>query len=124
MFCIYCGAKVADNAIFCMNCGKNIRNVSRENREENAVLILKIVRAEQWYVINPPIQIIVDGGKKYFIENGSSINISIMEGRHKILFSCAMRKKSVDINIVKNTALYVKFNRITGGIQVENYVSL
>lgn len=123
MFCSNCGTKVTDDAKFCVNCGQKLTPVSIEEKS-GARLTLRIVRAKQWYAVNPPIQIIIDERQNYSVENGKYIDIPVLAGRHYVLFSCAMRKKSLDINITQNTALYVKFNRVTGGIQVENYMSL
>lgn len=124
MFCVNCGAKLPDNVKFCTYCGQDMRGSSVENKPENAGVTLRIVRADQWYAVNPPIQIMIDGAQTCYVENGSSIDIPVLPGMHNIVFSFSIRKKAVNINITKNTALYVKFNRITGSIQVEDYVPL
>ena len=124
MFCSNCGTKVTDGAKFCTNCGQKLTSVQVKEEKSRGGMTLTIVRAKQWYAVNPPIQIIVDGQQNYSVENGMYIDIPILAGRHHILFSCAMRKKAIDVNITQNTALYVKFSRMTGGIQVENYMVL
>ncbi len=85
-------------------------------------LTLTIKRIEQWFAINPPIKILIDGKKKYEIENGNIIEIPISYGNHNIKFSCNIRDKIIDINVIENTFLEIGFNRITGSIEINSEV--
>ena len=94
MFCSNCGTKVTDGAKFCTNCGQKLTSVQVKEEKSRGGLTLRIVRAKQWYAVNPPIQITVDGQQNYSVENGMYIDIPILAGRHHILFFLCDAKES------------------------------
>lgn len=117
MFCSKCGNVITDNANFCLKCGQSVKQAPTESLNQR--YMLTIVRANQWFAINPPIKLIIDNNAKYEIENGKSINIPISVGTHTLSFSCSIRNKVVTVNISQNTEINVKWNRFTGGLVVE-----
>lgn len=121
MFCNKCGNQLIDGAKFCSMCGQPT-NQATNNTVENkgrGTFTLTINRANQWYAINPAVKIVVDGGAEYKIGNGETLNVPITAGPHKIAFSCSIRNKIVNINVIDNVILNIKWNRITGSLEVE-----
>lgn len=122
MFCINCGERLIENARFCAKCGQPV-HVKHQRRtvEQNAtneMCVLTVFRANQFYVINPPIKIDVDNQKQYTVENGESVCIPISKGMHRITFTVTIAKKIVDINITEDASMVLKMSRLTGDIIV------
>ena len=88
-------------------------------QNNSGMFTLTVNRANQWFAVNPSVKIVVDGKAEYSIENNSSINIPISAGAHNIAFSCSIRNKILDINVVGDMTLNMKWNRITGSLVVE-----
>jgi hypothetical protein len=87
------------------------------NISEDFTLIIN--RAKQWFAVNPAVKIIVDGNAEYKIDNGATLNIPISAGVHNLAFSCSIRNKIVNINVTDNVTLNIKWNRITGSLEVK-----
>lgn len=118
MFCTKCGASLPADAKFCIQCGQPITEQKTAQPFPNQLCTLTIVRANQWFAINPAIKIAIDGSASYEIKNGASLTIPVSMGVHNVAFSCSIRNKIVDVNVTGNMTLHVKFNRLTGGIDV------
>lgn len=80
---------------------------------------LTIIRANQWFAVNPAITIVIDGNAEYKIDNGATLSIPIAAGAHNIAFLCSFRSKTVNINATSDVTLNIKWNRTTGNIVVE-----
>lgn len=113
MFCTKCGEPLSDTAKFCTKCGQ-ATNLASNNQQ----YLLTIARAKQWFAVNPPVKIQIDGANVYTVESGKSINIPVNTGIHNVAFSCSIRNKVVEINVTQNMVLNIKFNRFTGSIEV------
>lgn len=121
MFCSQCGAEMADNAKFCTKCGSAAFPGDAKNERDTANVtrhVLTIVRQNQWFAINPDVEIIVDGVERYMLANGKSLELPIAPGKHNLAFYCTIRSRIVDINVYSDMTLNVKFNRITGSLEV------
>lgn len=121
MFCTKCGYEILGNVMFCPKCGQEISQLDSNTMEEAMArtYTLSIKRAEQWYLVNPPVKIVLDGETEYKIDSGEILNIPVSSGSHNIVFSSSIRKKIVDINVVGNVNLNLKWNRITGNLEVD-----
>ena len=121
MFCTKCGNHIVDGAKFCSKCGQSTNQAANNITGNNGVgtFTLTINRAKQWFAVNPAVKIIVDGGAEYKIDNGETLNIPITAGTHNIAFSCSIRNKIVNVNVSDNVALNIKWNRVTGSLEVE-----
>lgn len=121
MFCSKCGNQFVTQVKFCSKCGQPTNISSSEAQVQNSVRwgTLTITRAKQWFAINPAVRVILDGSAEYEIDNGSTLNIPISIGTHNIAFSCGMRNKIVNVNVVENVTLNIKWNRITGSLEVK-----
>lgn len=117
MFCSKCGAEIVDGARFCLSCGQAIGGGSHENTGTG--FVLTIIRAKQWFAVNPAVKAVVDGHAEYRIKNGESLDIPISAGLHRIEFSCSIRNKIVDIDVTGNSVLNLKWNRMTGSLEVK-----
>ena len=118
MFCSKCGNEIVAQAKFCSSCGQPV-SASNSGTSNNGSFTLTINRAKQWYAINPAIKVVVDGSAEYKIDNGSTLNIPVSGGTHNIAFSCSIRNKIVNVNVADNVTLNIKWNRITGSLEVE-----
>lgn len=121
MFCNKCGNEIVGNAKFCSKCGQAIISAANHavNSDNIGKFTLAIIRAKQWFIVNPAVKIIVDGSTEYKIDNGSMLNIPISAGAHNIAFSCFIRNKIVNVNVAGNVTLNIKWNRITGSLVVK-----
>lgn len=121
MFCNKCGNQIVDGAKFCSKCGQSTNQAANNITGNNGVgtFTLTINRAKQWFAVNPAVKIIVDGGDEYKIDNGETLNIPITAGTHNIAFSCSIRNKIVNVNVSDNVTLNIKWNRVTGSLEVE-----
>lgn len=121
MFCSKCGNEIPSQSKFCSKCGQSVVPTPNETVVSNNTVgyTLTINRAKQWFAINPAVKIVVDGNTEYKIDNGATLNIPIAAGTHNIAFSCSMRNKIVNINATSNVTLNIKWNRITGSLEVE-----
>lgn len=113
--CSECGKNFSDKASACPNCGMPLR------REDRGTYDVIITREKQWFLINPKIKITVDTVEEYSIANDSSITLPLTTGSHTILFSSGIRKTQTDINVTESMNINVKFNRVTGEIDVSGY---
>jgi len=121
MFCSKCGDEINTQSKFCPKCGHPVvlSNNTSSVQNNNKILTLTINRAKQWFAVNPAIKAVVDGKDEYKIDNGSTLHIPISAGMHNIAFSCSIRNKIVNVNVTDNTTLNIKWNRITGSLEVE-----
>lgn len=121
MYCGKCGNEIAPQSKFCSKCGYSVTLTSNEAAASNSTVgyILTINRAKQWFAINPAVRIVIDRNVEYKIDNGVTLNIPITAGAHNIAFSCNIRNKIVNINATSNVTLNIKWNRITGSLEVE-----
>lgn len=113
--CPECGKEISDKAPACPNCGMPLR------REDRGTYNVTIVREKQWFLINPKISITVDASDKYSLANDSSIIIPMTTGHHSILFSFGIRETRTDIDVTEEMVINVKFNRVTGELEVSGY---
>ena len=113
--CPECGKEISDKATACPNCGMPLR------REDRGTYDVVITREKQWFLVNPKIKVTVDAADEYFIENDSSISIPLTTGVHTLLFSSSIRKTQTNIDVTENMNINVKFNRVSGEIDVSGY---
>lgn len=121
MFCSKCGNPVDERAKFCANCGNALQACppSPVNTAPPHQFWLTVIRADQWFAINPAISITIDGKQEYQIENAATLNIPISAGSHTVYFSCGLRSKLVEVNITQNQVLNLKWSRATGSLVVK-----
>ena len=121
MFCSKCGNEIVAQAKFCSKCGQpvNASNSGTPVQNNSGSFTLTINRAKQWFAINPAVKVVVDANTEYKIDNGATLNIPVSAGTHNIAFSCSMRNKIVNVNVADNVTLNIKWNRVTGNLEVE-----
>lgn len=97
------------------------KRIQQRNSVQNnsGSFTLTINRAKQWFAINPAVKVVVDANTEYKIDNGATLNIPVSAGTHNIAFSCSMRNKIVNVNVADNVTLNIKWNRVTGSLEVE-----
>lgn len=113
MFCEKCGASIKDGRDFCTNCGQSVHSSTTPE-----MYTLTIKREKQRYAVNPTVQVKIDDNLTYLLEKEGVLEITISGGNHHLKFSCSVRNKSININLLQNTSLNVGFNRITGELEV------
>lgn len=113
--CSECGKEISDKAAACPNCGMPLR------KEERGTYDIVITRENQWFLVNPKIKIIVDSADEYYLENNGKITIPMTTGPHTLLFCLSVRKTRTEIDVTENMNITVKFNRLSGEIEVDGY---
>ena len=124
VFCNYCGSENTNGAKFCSECGKPVTFVNEQplaNQTNNKVHKLTIFRESQVYLINPPVNVSINNNKKLSINNGESVELELDEGNYEIVFSLHFRKKTINLKLNKDININLKWNRITGALEIENY---
>ena len=118
MFCSFCGSKNPDEGKYCFSCGKPL--VTGASTEQNQIGInthkLTIFRVSQMFLMNPPINIQINGKLSQTIANGETLYLKLEEGLYNIEFSQSFRKRAVEINFTSDMQITVKWNRMTGAI--------
>ena len=120
MFCYKCGKEIPDNSLFCSFCGAKLPTGNAvESSPAVKMVTLTIDRASQVYLINPPIKVIIDNDIRLSVENGRSEQVQLAPGSHHVELSASMRKTVVDLDLQKDTALTISFNRLSGKIEAK-----
>lgn len=121
MFCNYCGANNPDSSNFCSHCGKNIsaRNSEATVSDAPTMYTVEIFRESQMFLINPPINISIDGKKNLSVANGETLNLQLEEGHHDLVFSLSFRKRIVSVDLTQNIYIKLKWNRTTGALEAK-----
>lgn len=116
MFCNNCGKENPNGSKFCSNCGKNIDSeVVVDNRK---IYTIEIFRESQVFLINPAVNVAVNGVNKLSIANGENVKLKLEEGKYEITFTMSLRKKVVKVDLVKDIHMDLKWNRFTGSMIV------
>jgi len=113
---MHCGAKIPDDSVFCSKCGKSISGNENEVVTCESKYKVTLYRESQMYLLNPPINISVDGVMNSSIENGGTRLIELNEGSHTFEFSASMRKTKIDANLNSDMQITLSWNRLTGAI--------
>lgn len=129
MFCTNCGDQLPLEAKFCPACGapvllsnivtEPISNKSIENVALKNIYRLTFQRKNQFYAVNPPMVVFIDGEKRLSVENGAEAFIELHEGQHHIVITSSIRKKEFDVLLKSDTTITLGWNRLTGSIQAE-----
>ncbi len=117
MFCNFCGTENPANSNFCLQCGERISVSSAKSESAVQKYNVEIFRESQMFLLNPPINIAVDGVQNGSIANGETITLKLNSGEHNLIFSQSIRKKSIAVNLIKDIRIVVKWNRLTGGLE-------
>lgn len=121
MFCNFCGAQNPDGSNFCSKCGKVLNTKINFTSDEPTKYNLSIFRVSQTYVINPPINISITHNnhtEELSIANGQNISLSLEKGDYDFLFYQSFRKKAIHVYMDRDHSITVKWNRITGAIEL------
>lgn len=110
MFCIQCGAQLAEGAKFCHVCGQGVAGNSTPSRKVK----LTLDRASQLYLLNPPIKAVINGSTYVSIENGHTETVELDPGPCIIELSGSFRKAKLEFDLQQDTVVQLGFNRITG----------
>ncbi len=115
MFCARCGSEIAAAGRFCPKCGQAVGPTTAPG----GMFTLTIIRAKQFYLVNPAVKVTVDAQAEYTLPKEGTLHIPVSDGAHEVGFSCGIRKTFVNINVTSDVALTMKWNRVTGGIEVD-----
>ncbi len=80
---------------------------------------LKLRREKQWYLVNPAIDVTIDQGQPFGLENGQEIVFPIAPGLHRLHFSCHVRSHDLDIHVQNNMCVQVSWDRLWGSLKAE-----
>lgn len=117
MFCNHCGQKNPDDGNFCSKCGKPLNCSEAQNIKSSNTYTVTVFRESQTYLINPPINVIIDDIESYSVNNGGTLKVQLAEGKHNILFFQSLRKRNVSVDLTNDISITLKWNRITGSIE-------
>lgn len=124
MYCNKCGAPNPDGSAFCSTCGAKLVAPPRQQSQRwqgppSRMHAVTIFRESQLFLVNPPINCLIDGNDHRSLENGQSIKIELPAGPHSIELYMGFRHRDLDIDLNSDMTIYVKWNRITGAIVAE-----
>lgn len=129
MFCTNCGYQLPLEAKLCPACGAPVllSNIATEstgsqsNEDVASKNIYRLIfqRKNQFYAVNPPMIVSIDGEERLSVENGAEAFIELHEGQHHIVITSSIRKKEFDVLLKNDTAISLGWNRFTGSIQAE-----
>ena len=113
MFCNYCGAQVPDDSIFCNKCGKRLVLESHIKSKTNMHTV-KITRESQAFLVNPSVNISINGKEYLSIEDGKTIDLQLEEGKYEFIFYQSIKKKDkvISISLDEDIHIYVRWNRL------------
>lgn len=80
---------------------------------------LRLVREKQFYVVDCPIKAMTEDGATHQLKNGGDTIIPVSPGKQVIQFTGSFRKTKIELDLVRDSTLLVKWNRWTGHIDVE-----
>lgn len=106
ILCPECGGSVSDKAPNCIKCGYPLQN-------ESKVIIYGYT---QWFLINPKVEVIVNGQLAGDIGNYGTLEIPINESS-LIEFKCGFRKNEIRVEAGKITEIKITWNRVTGSLE-------
>lgn len=118
MYCSNCGNILPDGAKFCPKCGRATGRPAADT-VPGGLYTLTIMRENQWFAVNPAVRMTLDGSQTYSIGNGDTLRIPVSSGAHCAAFSCSIRNKVVNLNVAGDITLRIRWNRVTGSLEVE-----
>ncbi len=142
MICPYCGQTIMTGDKFCVRCGRPIAvnmqatrnmqaapytqaapnmqtapNMQRTAPVSGKTVNVKITRKDQWFLVNPPIRILIDNKWNCQVENAESIIVSSLEpGVHTFHFSITCRTRDIVLDVQQDREIYLEMNRVYGSI--------
>ena len=141
MFCPSCGTELLAGAKFCVSCGKPVPEMAgpvEKSGKKKVVMATPIsetqasdesVKAgDQIFTLtvkyhlfdllpaNTPIEVIIDGGTSYKVDEGKAINIPLTPGEHRVSFYAALRNKNVTVVASRDRTLVVKWTHPIIGV--------
>lgn len=118
MFCRFCGNQILADSAFCSKCGKPVMQDTESTIENVTLPKFKIIlfREAQMYLVNPPINIAVNGNMNTSISNGETKDLMLEQGHYTLEFSSSMRKSKIEVDLTKNIQINLTWSRLTGGI--------
>ena len=126
MYCNKCGALNPDGSAFCSTCGAKLippsqYNASSIHRQPQSswTHTVTIYRESQLFLINPPMNILIDGHDHRSIGNGETLSLDLPAGPHSIQFYMGARRRDLDITLINDIVISVKWSRGTGAIKAE-----
>ena len=141
MFCTNCGKQLVENAKYCIHCGKKIDGdiastaVSTPEQagplsadtpdisKELTTYKLTISRPDQFFLVNPAMNVCIDNQIKCAVENGKAVALDLPAGAHSIQIKASIRKREVNLTLNGDTELVLSFDRVTGGINAKTVVA-
>lgn len=116
MFCRHCGVEISDDSSFCSKCGKSVSG----NQNLDTVSVIKhkvtLFRTSQTYLLNPPINISINGVADSSIENGGNKEFELDQGHYIFEFSASVRKAKIEVNLDRDVQITLSWNRLTGSL--------
>lgn len=119
-----CRNKVDDGMLFCDKCGTRLGVEIQEAKmpaPTRNLCKLTIRRESQFFLVDMTIKVKMDGKNEMAqILSNDYQTYSVAPGKHNIVLECMWRVTEVDVDVQNDTTLSVKFNRITGTIDVKS----
>ena len=84
-----------------------------------SIATLRLVRPNQFFVINPAIKVTVDDVPQMDLRNDSHVAVVLPAGKHTVCVKQSLRSTTFDIDLQADTSINVSWNRITGCIDVK-----
>lgn len=115
--CPECGKQISDKVKACPHCGYPFEE-QQTSPNDSAIKKHKVTifRESQMYLLNPPINISINGVKRLSIANGQTLEIDLEEGDYTFEFSCSFRSREINLKLLADTQITLKWNRFTGAL--------
>jgi hypothetical protein len=80
-----------------------------------------IQRENQSFVVNPDVKVFINGQLMTTLPNGSTRELELDIGRYELLMKCSFRKFESLITLDRDVRINMRWNRISGSMNVSIY---
>ena len=130
MFCRYCGTEISNDSVFCFKCGKAIENIpinSADSSNANSPQTFKLTVFRESKgttsllatIAKMPIDVTIDKQIYTSLQMGESRIFTLSPGPHIVVFSYYIQKKTVKLDLEKDSTLISRITPLASLLEVE-----
>jgi hypothetical protein len=116
-----CGFQLPDGSAFCSKCGAPTGGQAPGFQAAGGAVPkthrVTIFRESQMFLINPPVNVSINGVKSMSVENGQRLELNLPEGQYRFDFTLHVRSRAVDVFVNRDILITLKWDRITGALK-------
>lgn len=80
---------------------------------------ITISREKQAFIVNPAVDILIDGIKKSEIKSGENLVLEIERGQHQVSFQLGIRRTDINADFLQAATICIRNNRGNGEIDAK-----